>query len=91
MLTCKEVPCVENLQIVYCVNYCNIPGYCCQQSTFFVIVTETLGILWCRKGTAFCKRPFTLHRKQLENDKQNVDFAPPGKISADAHDDHHTH
>jgi len=27
-----------------------------------------------------------LHRQQPEKDKQNVDFAPPGKISADAHD-----
>ena len=29
-------------------------------------------------------RPFLLHRQQPEKDKQNVDFAPPGKISADA-------
>jgi len=27
----------------------------------------------------FCIRPFALHRQK------NVDFAPPGKISADAH------
>jgi len=26
MLTCKEVPCVENVQIAYCANYRNIPG-----------------------------------------------------------------
>jgi len=26
-----------------------------------------------------------LHRQQLEKDKQNVVFAPPAKISADAH------
>jgi len=25
-------------------------------------------------------------RQQFENDKQNVDVAPPGKISADAHE-----
>jgi len=30
-------------------------------------------------------RPFALHRQQPEKDKQKVDFAPPGKISADAH------
>ena len=42
--------------------------------------------LWCRKGEAFCVRPFALHRQQPEKDKQNVDFVPPpGKISADAH------
>jgi len=34
----------------------------------------------------FCVRPFALHRQQTEKDKQNVDFAPPGKVSADAHD-----
>jgi len=33
----------------------------------------------------FCMRPFALHHQQPETDKQNVDFAPPGKISADAH------
>ena len=34
MLTWKEIPCVENLQIAYCGNCrnTNIPGYCCQQS-----------------------------------------------------------
>jgi len=26
MLTCKEVPCVENVHIAYCVNCRNIPG-----------------------------------------------------------------
>jgi len=26
-----------------------------------------------------------LHRQQSEKDKQNVDFVPPGKFSADAH------
>ena len=44
MLTWKEMPCVENLQIAYCVNCrnhkschgfdSNIPGYCCQRSVF---------------------------------------------------------
>ena len=30
------MPCVENLQITYCVNchITNIPGYCCQRSVF---------------------------------------------------------
>jgi len=36
MLTWKEMPCVENLQIAYCVNCrnTNIPGYCRQRSVF---------------------------------------------------------
>jgi len=36
MLTWKEMPCVENLQIAYCANCRNadIPGYCCQRSVF---------------------------------------------------------
>jgi len=36
MLTGKEMPCVENLQIAHCVNCrnTNIPGYCCQRSVF---------------------------------------------------------
>ena len=35
MLTWKEMPGVENLQIAYCVNCnTNIPGYCCQRSVF---------------------------------------------------------
>jgi len=38
----------------------------------------------------FCERPFALHRQQTEKDKQNVDFDPPGKISADAHVFNHT-
>jgi len=29
---------------------------------------------------------FVLHRQQTEKDKKNVNFAPPGKISVDAHD-----
>jgi len=36
-------------------------------------------------GKTFCERPFALHRQQAEKDKQNVDVAHPGKISADAH------
>jgi len=32
-----------------------------------------------------CVRPFALHRQQTENDKQNVDFAPPTKSSAGAY------
>jgi len=52
-----------------------------------VIVTLTWVIfLWCRNGKGFCEGPFALHRQQLENYKQNVNVAPPGKISADAHD-----
>jgi len=27
-----------------------------------------------------------MYRQQFENDKQNVDIATPGKISADAHE-----
>jgi len=34
----------------------------------------------------FCIRQFALHCQQPAKHKQNVDFAPPGKISADAHD-----
>ena len=36
MLTRKEMPCVENLQIAHYVGCRNtiIPGYCCQQSVF---------------------------------------------------------
>jgi len=33
----------------------------------------------------FCESPFALHRQQPENCKQNVDVAPPGKISTDTH------
>jgi len=42
------MPCVENLQIAYCVNCrnTNIPGYCCQQGVFFVIVTVTRDIFF---------------------------------------------
>ena len=29
------------------------------------------------KDKAFCYRPFALHRQQSEQDKQNVDVAPP--------------
>jgi len=32
----------------------------------------------------FCVRPIALHHQKPEKDKQNVDFAPPGNISADA-------
>ena len=63
MLTCKEVPCVENLQIAYCANYRNIVGYRCQQSELFVILTETRGILGCGKGKSFYERPFILNRQ----------------------------
>jgi len=42
----------------------------------------------CRRNIGhfrFCIRTFALHRQQPEKDKQYVDFAPPGKICADAH------
>ena len=40
-----------------------------------------------RKGKALCERPFAfaLYRQQPENEKQNVDFAHPAKIFAEAH------
>jgi len=41
--------------------------------------------LSCRNNKELCERPFALQRQQHEKDKQNVDVAPPGKISADAH------
>jgi len=43
----------------------------------FVIVTWGNFLSGCRKGEAFCERPITFHRQQLENDKQNVNVAPP--------------
>jgi len=72
----------------YCVNYRNIPGSWVLLPTklIFCDCCRNLGhFLWCRNGKAFCEGPFTLHRQQLENYKQNVDVAPSGKISADAH------
>ena len=36
-------------------------------------------------GKTFCERPSVLHLQQPEKDRQNVDIAPTGKISADAH------
>jgi len=41
-----------------------------------------------RKGKAFCERLFALHRQQPVKDKQILDLAPHGKISADAHGMH---
>ena len=41
--------------------------------------------LWCRKGKAFCEHAFALHRQQHGKDKQNIDYAPPGKVFVDAH------
>ena len=38
--------------------------------------------LWWRKGKAFRERAFALHRQQ--HGKQNIEFAPPGIVSADA-------
>ena len=50
MLTWKEMPSFEILQIAYCVNCrkTNVPGYCCQQSIFFGAFS-----LQCRKDKAF--------------------------------------
>jgi len=39
----------------------------------------------CRNGEEFRESTFTLHRQQPDKDQQNVNVAPPGKISADAH------
>jgi len=44
----------------------------------YATVAVTLDIFF------YCIRQFTLHLQQPGKDKQNVDFAPPGKISADA-------
>jgi len=56
VLLCKEVPCFENL---HCVNYRNVPSYCCQQSTFLRLFSQ-LGVfcLWCGQGAAFCDYSF---------------------------------
>jgi len=35
-------------------------------------------------GKALCERPFALHHQKPDKYKQNVDFFPLGKISADA-------
>jgi len=37
--------------MAYCENYCNILGYGCQRSAFFVIVVEIWGgfTLWCSR------------------------------------------
>ena len=54
-------------------NEAHFSDCCCNMGHF----------LWCRKGNAFCERPFALHRQQPEKDKQSVDVAPPtGKIAA---------
>jgi len=47
--------------------------------TLYATVAVTLGIFFvvCRKGEAFCVRPFALHCQQHEKDKQNVVFASP--------------
>jgi len=41
--------------------------------------------LWGRKGKAFCEHAFALHRQQHGKDKQNIDYASPGKVFVDAH------
>jgi len=45
--------------------------------TLYVNVAVTVDIVF--------PRPFALHRQETEKDKQNFDFAPPWKISTDAH------
>ena len=84
MLLCKKVPYLRNLRMVCFVTYRNIPGYSCQRSAF-VTITVKYNLFLCRKGKALCEYPDALHRQQPEKDKQNIDVAAPGKISADAH------
>ena len=67
MLTCKEMPYVENLLITYCVNRrnTNISRYCCQRSVFCDCYRNMGAFsLSSRKDKAFCERPFALHRQQ---------------------------
>ena len=85
MLLCKKVPCLRNLWIVCFVTYRNIPGYPCQRSAFVAVAVKCSNFFLCGKGKALCQCPFGLHRQQPEMDKQNVDVAAPGKISANAH------
>jgi len=74
------------LKFVYCKLYRNIPGYCCQRRAFLSLLSLHWSFcLCCRMGKALCERQFALHRQQLEKDKQNIDVATPGEISADAH------
>jgi len=40
--------------------------------------------LWCRKGKAFCEHALALYRQQHGKDKQEIEFAHPGKVFADA-------
>jgi len=42
-------------------------------------------VLSFRIGKTFRERTFALHHQQPDKDQQNVDVAPPGKISVDAH------
>ena len=66
----------------YCVNYRNIPGYCCQRSASSWLLPLHGAFCFCckSKGKAFCERPFALHRQQLENDRQNGDVVPLKKF-----------
>jgi len=41
--------------------------------------------LWCRSSNVFCERQFAMQCQQPQKDQQNVDVAPPEKISADVH------
>jgi len=52
---------------------------------FYDCYRNTGAFCGVKKAKRFAKVHFTLHRQQPENDKQNVDVATPGKISADAH------
>ena len=42
--------------------------------------------MWCRKGKAFVKVNFHCIVRNLKKDKRNIDVAPPGKLSAETHD-----
>jgi len=44
-----------------------------------------------RKSKAFCESQLSLHGQQPENEKQNVNVAPPGKIYVDAHGEYRIH
>jgi len=62
---------IENLQMACSVNYRNIPGYCCQRSTFCDFF-RNVGYFLC--GAERVKLFSKIHPK---NDQQNVDAAPP--------------
>jgi len=76
LLLCKEVPCLKNLQSLFC----NL-----SQCTWLLLLTKcifvTNALKWSKfflrnNGKALCERPFALHRQQTEKYKQNVDVSP---------------